>query len=58
MTIIMYPRFKLEKHPKLDKHFVMDDMLHNGTKFILRRDDLEELLGHIELVLGKERKDG
>lgn len=54
MTITMYPRFKLEKHPKLKNHFVMDDMLHNGAKFILRRDDLEEFWVQIGRMLGKE----
>ena len=51
--ITMYPRFKVTKHPKYHGHFVMEDLLNGGPKYILHRKDLEEFRGHINLVLGE-----
>jgi len=58
VKIARIPRFKIEKHPnpKYKNLYLMEDMANSGPIYIQTRADLEELRGHIDLVLGKGGK--
>jgi len=49
--MIRIPRFKITSHPNF-KYYVMQDALNSGPKYIMLKQDLYELAGHIAMMLG------
>jgi len=55
MPARQFPEFKIEKPPK-SFYYVMEDMLNNNPKYLMRKQDLYSLMRKIVNVLRTDEK--